>query len=363
MIIIIKFNRRLKKKILITGGLGFIGSHTSLKLLDNNYEIIILDNLSNSKIKVIKRIKELAKKDFKFIKGDIRDRRLLRKLFKNNLVDSVIHFAGLKAAGESEKYPLDYYDNNVIGSMVLLQEMKKANVKSIIFSSSASVYGNAPTVKCTEETQLNPISVYGKTKLIIEDMLKNIYKSSPEWKIINLRYFSPIGAHSTGIIGEDYRNKPTNLIPFITDVALGKKDQLLVFGDDYNTNDGTGKRDYIHIEDLARGHLFALEKLSKESNICRDIDARFIHVSTDEVFCSLGPRGKFDSVPHRKYVERLEKRNNFLIASHHPLRETLIRQTGESYLKRHQFLQDCLNTARKYQPSVWQSEEEGEPSF
>ena len=262
----------MKKKILITGGLGFIGSHTSLKLLDSNYEIIILDNLSNSKIKVIKKIKKLAKKDFKFIEGDIRDRKLLHKLFKNNLVDSVVHFAGLKAAGESEKYPLDYYDNNVIGSMVLLQEMKKANVKSIIFSSSASVYGNAPTVKCTEETQLNPVSVYGKTKLIIEDMLKNIYKSSPEWKIINLRYFNPIGAHSTGIIGEDYRNKPTNLIPFITDVALGKKEKLLVFGDDYNTNDGTGKRDYIHIEDLARGHLFALEKLSKESNICRDIN-------------------------------------------------------------------------------------------
>ena len=262
----------MKKKILITGGLGFIGSHTSLKLLDNNYEIIILDNLSNSNIKVIKRIKKLAKKDFKFIEGDIRDRKLLSKLFKNNLVDSVIHFAGLKAVGESEKYPLDYYDNNVIGSMVLLQEMKKANVKSIIFSSSASVYGKAPTVKCTEETQLNPVSVYGKTKLIIEDMLKNIYKSSPEWKIINLRYFNPIGAHPTGIIGEDYRNKATNLIPFLTDVALGKKDQLLVFGADYNTNDGTGKRDYIHIEDLARGHLLALEKLSKESNICRDIN-------------------------------------------------------------------------------------------
>ena len=272
MIIIIKFNRRLKKKILITGGLGFIGSHTSLKLLDSNYEIIILDNLSNSKIKVIKKIKKLAKKDFKFIEGDIRDRKLLRQLFKNNLVDSVIHFAGLKAAGESEKYPLDYYENNVFGSMVLLQEMKKANVKSIIFSSSASVYGNAQNVKCKEDTQLNPISVYGKTKLIIEDMLKSIYKSSPEWKIINLRYFNPIGAHSTGIIGEDFRNKPTNLIPFITDVALGKKDQLLVFGNDYNTNDGTGKRDYIHIEDLAIGHLFALEKLSKEINICRDIN-------------------------------------------------------------------------------------------
>ena len=190
----------MKKKILITGGLGFIGSHTSLKLLENNFKIIILDNLSNSKIQVIKRIKKLAKKDFKFIEGDIRDRKLLSELFKNNFIDCVIHFAGLKAAGESEQYPLDYYDNNVVGSMILFQEMKQANIKSIIFSSSASVYGNSPTIKCKEETHLNPISVYGKTKLIIEDMLKNLYKSCPDWKIINLRYFNPIGAHSSGII-------------------------------------------------------------------------------------------------------------------------------------------------------------------
>ena len=262
----------MKKKILITGGLGFIGSHTSLKLLENNYEIIILDNLSNSKLQVISRIKKLAKKDFEFIEGDIRDRKLLHKLFKNDLIDSVIHFAGLKAAGESEKYPLDYYDNNVIGSLVLFQEMKVANIKSIIFSSSASVYGNAYTKKCKEETKLNPVSVYGKTKLIIEDILKNLYKSQSGWKIINLRYFNPIGAHPTGCIGEDSKESPTNLIPFITEVALGKKDQLFVFGNDYNTTDGTGKRDYIHIDDLARGHLFALEKLNKENNICTDIN-------------------------------------------------------------------------------------------
>ena len=262
----------MKKKILVTGGLGFIGSHTSLKLLENNYEIIILDNLSNSKIQVISRIKKLSKKDFNFIKGDIRDGKLLREIFKNNLIECVIHFAGFKAAGESEKYPLDYYDNNVLGSLILFQEMQLAKVRSIIFSSSASVYGNAPTNKCKEETKLNPISVYGKTKLIIEDILKNLYKSEPNWKIINLRYFNPIGAHYTGILGEDSRDNPTNLIPFITEVALGKKDQLLVFGNDYNTPDGTGKRDYIHIDDLARGHLFALEKLRKESNICADIN-------------------------------------------------------------------------------------------
>lgn len=262
----------MKNKILITGGLGFIGSHTSLKLLENNYEIIILDNLSNSKIEVRKRLKRLAKKDFEFLEGDIRDSKLLRKLFENNIIDCVIHFAGLKATGESEKYPLDYYDNNVKGSLVLFQEMKLANVKSIIFSSSASVYGNAASIKCKEETELNPISVYGKTKLIIEDILKNIHKSQPEWKIINLRYFNPSGAHSSGIIGEDSRGNPTNLIPFINEVALGKKDMLLVFGNDYNTLDGTGKRDYIHIDDLAQGHLSALKKLSKENNICTDIN-------------------------------------------------------------------------------------------
>ena len=262
----------MKKKILITGGLGFIGSHTSLKLLENNYEIIILDNLSNSKLQVISRIKKLAKKDFEFIEGDIRDRKLLHKLFKNDVIDSVIHFAGLKAAGESEKYPLDYYDNNVIGSLVLFQEMKVANIKSIIFSSSASVYGNAYNKKCKEETKLDPVSVYGKTKLIIEEILKNLYKSEPDWKIINLRYFNPIGAHFTGIIGEDSRENPTNLLPFLTEVALGKRDHLLVFGNDYDTFDGTGKRDYIHIDDLARGHLIALEKLNKENNIFTNIN-------------------------------------------------------------------------------------------
>ena len=262
----------MKKKILITGGLGFIGSHTSLKLLENNYEIIILDNLSNSKLQVISRIKKLAKKDFEFIEGDIRDRKLLHKLFKNDVIDSVIHFAGLKAASESEKYPLDYYDNNVIGSLVLFQEMKVANIKSIIFSSSASVYGNAYTKKCKEGTKLNPVSVYGKTKLIIEDILKNLYRSEPGWQIINLRYFNPIGAHSSGSMGEDSRENPTNLLPFLTEVALGKRDHLLVFGNDYNTFDGTGKRDYIHIDDLARGHLIALEKLNKENNICTNIN-------------------------------------------------------------------------------------------
>ena len=262
----------MKKKILVTGGLGFIGSHTSVKLLENNYEIIILDNLSNSKIQVISRIRKLVKKDFDFVEGDIRNRKLLKNLFKKNTIDCVIHFAGLKAASESEKYPLDYYDNNVIGSLVLFQEMKVANIKSIIFSSSASVYGNAYNKKCKEETKLDPVSVYGKTKLIIEDILKNLYRSEPGWQIINLRYFNPIGAHSSGNMGEDSKENPTNLLPLLTEVALGKRDHLLVFGNDYNTFDGTGKRDYIHIDDLARGHLIALEKLNKENNIFTNIN-------------------------------------------------------------------------------------------
>ena len=293
----------MKRKILVTGGLGFIGSYTSLKLLENNYEIIILDNLSNSKIQVRSRIKKLAKKDFDFIEGDIRDGDLLRNLFKKNLIDCVIHFAGLKAVSESEKYPLDYYDNNVVGSLVLLQEMQLANIKSIIFSSSASVYGNSPTIKCKEETELNPISVYGKTKLIIEDILKNLYKSQPKWKIINLRYFNPIGAHSTGIIGEDSSHNPTNLIPYITEVALKKKDQLFVFGDDFNTSDGTGKRDYIHIDDLARGHLFALEKLNRENDICTDIN-----LGTGKSYSVLEVINAFEKASGKKIPYKITRR-------------------------------------------------------
>ena len=293
----------MKKKILITGGLGFIGSHTSLKLLENNYEIIVLDNLSNSKIEVKKRIKTLAKKDFEFLEGDIRDSKLLRKLFENNIIESVIHFAGLKATGESEKYPLDYYDNNVSGSLVLFHEMNLANVKSIIFSSSASVYGNATNIKCKENTELNPISVYGKTKLIIEDILKNLYKSQREWKVINLRYFNPSGAHHSGIIGEDSRGKPTNLIPLINEVALGKKDILFVYGNDYNTSDGTGKRDYIHIDDLAQGHLSALKKLNKQNNICTDIN-----LGTGKSYSVLEVINAFESASGRKIPYRIMKR-------------------------------------------------------
>lgn len=262
----------LKKKVLITGGFGFVGSHTAVKLLEKNYDILILDNLSNSDFEVKNRIKSIVNKNFQFIKGDIRDQDLLRSIFKQNSIENVLHFAGLKAAGESEEKPLNYYDNNVSGSLILFQEMHAANVKSIIFSSSASIYGNSKLKRCSEDSPLKPVSVYGKTKLIIEDILKKLYASDSEWKVINLRYFNPIGAHPTGLIGEDPRDKPTNLLPLITEVALDESKQLLIFGDDYETSDGTGKRDYIHVEDLAIGHLAALDKLTKEKCICTDIN-------------------------------------------------------------------------------------------
>ena len=262
----------MKKKILVTGGIGFIGSHTVIKLLERNYEIIVVDNLSNSDFEVKSRIRSLIGKDFEFVKGDIRDRYLLRSIFKEKIVEHVIHFAGLKAVGDSEKYPLDYYSNNVIGSLTLFQEMQKANIKSIIFSSSASVYGNSKYKKCPETAPLKPISVYAKTKLIVEEILKNLHASDPEWKVINLRYFNPIGAHCSGQIGEAPKDIPKNLLPYITNVALDPSKKLLIFGDDYDTPDGTGKRDYIHVEDLAEGHLVSLEKLIKEKSICTDIN-------------------------------------------------------------------------------------------
>ncbi|WP_288258517.1 UDP-glucose 4-epimerase GalE [uncultured Prochlorococcus sp.] len=260
------------KKILVTGGTGFIGSHTTIKLLEANFDVVILDNLSNSSDKIIDKIKYLAKKDFLFIKGDIRDKNILKIIFSENKIDSVLHFAGLKAAGESEKYPIKYYENNVLGSINLFKEMSLAGVNSIIFSSSATVYGEPKNSKCDENSHLSPINVYGKSKLIIENILKDIKKSEPFWKIVNLRYFNPIGAHPSGIIGEDPKGEPNNLLPFITQVAVGRKDKLLIFGNDYRTKDGTGRRDYIHVQDLADGHLAALHKLMQEKECILDIN-------------------------------------------------------------------------------------------
>lgn len=247
--------------VLVTGGAGYIGSHTVVELLNRGEKIIIVDNFSNSKPEMLDKIKEIAKKDFKFYEVDLLDREKLDKVFEENPdIDSVIHFAGLKAVGESVAKPVEYYHNNITGTLVLLDVMKKYNCKKIVFSSSATVYGNPKTVPIREDFPLSTTNPYGSTKLMIEKILEDVYISDNEWSVILLRYFNPIGAHESGLIGESPNGIPNNLMPYINQVACGKLDYLRVFGNDYDTIDGTGVRDYIHVVDLAQGHLKALDK-------------------------------------------------------------------------------------------------------
>jgi UDP-glucose 4-epimerase len=252
----------MEEKILVTGGAGYIGTHTVVQLLEAGFSVVIFDNLSNSCRTVLDRIAEITGKHPEFVEGDIRDQITLRNTFKNYSISAVIHFAGLKAVGESEVQPLKYYDNNVSGSVVLFEEMERAGVKTLVFSSSATVYGDSGYVQYHEDTPLAPVNVYGRTKLMVEDILRDIKKAQPFWRIALLRYFNPVGAHALGLIGEDPLGVPNNLMPFIAQVAVGKREKLYVFGDDYPTPDGTGRRDYIHVEDLAAGHLAALTHLS-----------------------------------------------------------------------------------------------------
>jgi UDP-glucose 4-epimerase len=247
--------------ILVTGGLGYIGSHTAVELIELGHEVIMLDNLSNSSELVLGGIEKIAGKKPKTYIGDIRDREILQTIFKAHNIDSVMHFAGLKAVGESEEKPLLYFDNNVTGSITLFDEMMKAGVKRVIFSSSATVYGEASSVKYHEGMPLNPINVYGKTKFMVEEVLRDMKRAHAEIRVAILRYFNPVGAHPSGFIGESPNGTPNNLIPYICDVAMGLKEKLFIFGDDYETPDGTGLRDYIHVKDLALGHIAALNKL------------------------------------------------------------------------------------------------------
>lgn len=253
--------------ILVTGGAGYIGSHTCVQLLEAGFEIVVLDNLSNSKAEAVSRIQRITGKSFKFVKGDILDRELLEELFSKHSIDSVIHFAGLKAVGESVSIPLRYYYNNVAGSLVLFETMQKFGVKSIVFSSSATVYGMTEKMPIDEETPLSAVNPYGSTKLMIERILQDLYVADHDWNIILLRYFNPVGAHASGLIGEDPNGIPNNLVPYISQVAVGKLKELKVFGEDYPTPDGTGVRDYIHVIDLADGHIKALEKLIEKPGI------------------------------------------------------------------------------------------------
>ncbi len=248
-------------RILVTGGTGYIGSHTCVELLNNGYEIVVIDNFSNSKREVVDKIKEITKKDFVFYEGDVNDKELLSRIFKENKIDAVIHFAGFKAVGESVSKPLMYYHNNLESTINLLETMNEFNVKKIVFSSSATVYGKPDSLPIKEDFKLSTTNPYGTTKLMIEMILNDLYKSDNEWSIAILRYFNPIGAHESGLIGENPNDIPNNLMPYIMKVAVGELDHLNIFGNDYDTHDGTGVRDYIHVVDLARGHIKAIEKV------------------------------------------------------------------------------------------------------
>ncbi len=253
-------------KILVTGGAGYIGSHSCVELLNNGFDIVIVDNLINSKDISIKRIEKITGKELKFHKIDLLDQDGLESIFNKYNFDAVIHFAGLKAVGESVEKPLLYYHNNISGTLILCKVMAKHKVKNIVFSSSATVYGDPHTVPITEDFPVSTTNPYGSTKLMIENILKDIYIAK-KWNIILLRYFNPIGAHESGMIGEDPNGIPNNLMPYISQVAVGKLKQLSVFGNDYDTIDGTGIRDYIHVVDLAKGHLKALNKLSENPGL------------------------------------------------------------------------------------------------
>ena len=253
--------------ILITGGTGYIGSHTAVELLNNGENLIILDNFINSSPKVVDKIKKITGKDFKFYEADILNEGKLEQIFKENSIEAVIHFAGLKAVGESVEKPLEYYNNNITGTLNLLKIMKKYNTKKIVFSSSATVYGNPDKLPIKEDFPLSTTNPYGSTKLMIEQILKDLYISDNEFKISILRYFNPIGAHESGLIGEVPNGVPNNIMPYIVGVAKGNLEKVTIYGNDYPTPDGTGVRDYIHVVDLAKGHIKALEGIRKMSGV------------------------------------------------------------------------------------------------
>ena len=254
-------------KVLLTGGTGYIGSHTAVELLNDNYEVIIIDNLINSKKEVTEKIEQISGKKVVFYEGDVRDKELLTKIFNEHKIDSVIHFAGLKAVGESVEKPLEYYDNNIGSTLALLETMNKFDCKKIVFSSSATVYGDPAKLPIKEDFPLSTTNPYGTTKLMIEMILKDLYKSDNDWRITLLRYFNPVGAHESNLIGEDPNGIPNNLMPYILKVAIKEYKELTIFGDNYDTKDGTGVRDYIHVVDLANGHVCALNYLNHNPGI------------------------------------------------------------------------------------------------
>ncbi len=251
--------------ILVTGGAGFIGSHTCVEMLNAGYEIVVIDNLRNSNAESLERVKKITEKNLRFYEKDVRDRSALQQIFRENKIEAVIHFAGLKAVGESVREPIMYYTNNLESTLTLIEVMAEFGVKRIVFSSSATVYGTATEMPLTEDMPLGAINPYGRTKLFIEEILRDLFVSDPTWSIALLRYFNPIGAHKSGLIGEDPKDIPNNLMPYISQVAIGNLEILHVFGNDYDTPDGTGVRDYIHVVDLAKGHVKATNWVLKNT--------------------------------------------------------------------------------------------------
>lgn len=296
-------------KVLVTGGAGYIGSHTVVELLDNNYDVIVVDNFSNSKPIVIDRIKEITGKNFKFYEVDVCDKEKLEVVFKENKIDAVIHFAGFKAVGESVSVPLKYYRNNIDSTLTLLELMDKYGVRKIVFSSSATVYGNPEELPIKETARLSTTNPYGTTKLYIEGILKDLYNSNNDYSIAVLRYFNPVGAHKSGLIGESPNGIPNNLVPYIVKVAKKELDHLNVFGNDYDTPDGTGVRDYIHITDLARGHISALKYITNHKGI------DYYNLGTGHGYSVMEMVNTFESVNHVKVPYEITSRRSGDIAT------------------------------------------------
>jgi len=298
------------KKILVTGGAGYIGSHTVVELLEDGYEVVVYDNLTNSSPVSLERVTQITGKRVTFIKGDIRDKAALTNLFTTHVFHAVIHFAGLKAVGESVEKPLKYYNNNVYGSLQLFEIMAEHNVKTIVFSSSATVYGDPVELPLHEKMPTGlPTNPYGMSKLMIENILGDLYRSDNSWHIARLRYFNPVGAHSSGLIGEDPTGIPNNLMPYITQTALGKLDELSVFGGDYPTVDGSGVRDYIHVVDLAKGHLAALKKLKTHTELMT------VNLGTGEGYSVLQMIAAFETVNKVKVPHKIAQRREGDVAS------------------------------------------------
>jgi UDP-glucose 4-epimerase len=329
------------KTILVTGGTGYIGSHTVVSLLENNYKVVILDNLCNSKIGTLARIEKISSKTPDFYQGDIRDAALLASIFKNHPISGVIHFAGLKAVGESQKEPLKYYENNVTGSITLLNEMLKANLNTFVFSSSATVYGEPGSTQYEEGMSTIPINVYGRTKFMVEEVLRDCAQANPDLRIACLRYFNPVGAHQSGLIGENPIGMPNNLMPYVGQIALGKLPMLKVFGNDYPTPDGTGLRDYIHVDDLAKGHVLALSYLEK------NLGALTVNLGTGKPYSVLEMIAAFEKVSGKKIPYEFVDRRSGDLAEYYAnpsLAKNLLYWQAEHGIERM-----CEDTWRFYQ--------------